>query len=107
MALDMTTALTIKANVKGEEELRGLQKGLNNVAGSSKKTAGAFDRLKKASSSLTGVIASLGAQAAAVGFIKAGIDAQRTQKTIAALADEYGETARVQEFAKDAAEFVA
>ena len=43
MALDMTTALTIKANVKGEEELRGLQKGLNNVAGSSKKTAGAFD----------------------------------------------------------------
>ena len=36
MALDMTTALTIKANVKGEEELRGLQKGLNNVAGSSK-----------------------------------------------------------------------
>ena len=104
MALDMTTALTIKANVKGEEELRGLQKGLNNVAGSSKKTAGAFDRLKKASSSLTGVIASLGAQAAAVGFIKAGIDAQRTQKTIAALADEYGETARVQQFASEAAQ---
>ena len=104
MALDMTTALTIKANVKGEEELRGLQKGLNNVAGSSKKTAGAFDRLKKASSSLTGVIASLGAQAAAVGFIKAGIDAQRTQKTIAALADEYGATARVQQFASEAAQ---
>jgi len=104
MALDMTTALTIKANVKGEEELRGLQKGLNNVAGSSKKTAGAFDRLKKASSSLGGVIASLGAQAAAVGFIKAGIDAQRTQKTIAALADEYGETARVQQFASEAAQ---
>ena len=104
MALDMTTALTIKANVKGEEELRGLQKGLNKVAGSSKKTAGAFDRLKKASSSLTGVIASLGAQAAAVGFIKAGIDAQRTQKTIAALADQYGETARVQQFASEAAQ---
>jgi len=104
MQFDHATSLTIKAQVKGEEELRGLQKNLNNVAGSSKKTAGAFDRLKKASSSLGGVIASLGAQAAAVGFIKAGIDAQRTQKTIAALADEYGETARVQQFASEAAQ---
>lgn len=104
MALDMTTALTIKANVKGEEELRGLEKGLNKVSGQTKKTATAFDRLRKASSSLGGVIASLGAQAAAVGFIKAGIDAQRTQKTIAALADEYGETARVQQFASEAAQ---
>ena len=106
MSLNMksVTSLEVRALVKGEEELRRLGKNLNRVAGESKKTAGAFNRLKKASSSLTGVIASLGAQAAAVGFIKAGIAADRTQKTIAALADEYGETARVQDFAKDAAQ---
>ncbi len=103
MALDMTTALTIKANVKGEEELRGLQKGLNKVAGTSNKTATAFNKLKKASSSLTGVIASLGATAAASGFIKAGVDAQRVEKTIAALAGEYKETGRVMDFAAESA----
>lgn len=99
----MTTALTIKANVKGEEELRGLQKGLNKVAGTSNKTATAFNKLKKASSSLTGVIASLGATAAASGFIKAGVDAQRVEKTIAALAGEYKETGRVMDFAAESA----
>ena len=56
MALDMTTALTIKANVKGEEELRGLQKGLNQLSGQSKKTAGAMDRLKMASKGAMGAV---------------------------------------------------
>ena len=59
MALDMTTALTIKANVKGEEELRGLQKGLNQLSGQSKKTAGAMDRLKNASKGALGALRTL------------------------------------------------
>jgi len=105
MSLNMksVTSLEVRALVKGEEELRRLGKNLNTLSGQAKKTRGAFNRLKNASSSLGGVMASLGATAAATGFVRAGIFAQRTSKTIAALATDYKETAQVTQFASDAA----
>jgi hypothetical protein len=74
MALDMTTALTIKANVKGEEELRGLQKGLNQLSGQSKKTAGAMDRLKNASKGALGALRTLLPVLGVAAFAKMGND---------------------------------
>ena len=74
MALDMTSALTIKANVKGEQELRGLQKGLNNLSGQSKKTAGAMDRLKTASAGALGALKSLLPILGVAAFAKMGND---------------------------------
>ena len=74
MALDMTTALTIKANVKGEEELRGLQKGLNQLSGQSKKTAGAMDRLKMASKGALGALRTLLPVLGVAAFAKMGND---------------------------------
>mgnify|MGYP003112165115 CR=1 FL=1 len=74
MALDMTTALTIKANVKGEQELRGLQKGLNQLSGQSKKTAGAMDRLKMASKGALGALRTLLPVLGVAAFAKMGND---------------------------------
>jgi methyl-accepting chemotaxis protein len=74
MALDMTTALTIKANVKGEEQLRGLQKGLNQLSGQSKKTAGAMDRLKNASKGALGALRTLLPVLGVAAFAKMGND---------------------------------
>ncbi len=70
----MTTALTIKANVKGEEELRGLQKGLNQLSGQSKKTAGAMDRLKNASKGALGALRTLLPVLGVAAFAKMGND---------------------------------
>ena len=70
----MTTALTIKANVKGENELRGLQKGLNKLSGQSKKAAGAMDRLKFASRGAMGAMKGLLPVLGVAGIAKFGND---------------------------------
>ena len=59
MQLDHATSLTIKAQVKGEQEIRGLRKGLNQLSDQSKKTAGAMDRLKMASRGVLGALRTL------------------------------------------------
>jgi len=74
MALDMTTALTIKANVKGEKELLGLRKGLNQLSGQSKKTADAMDRLKNASTGALGAFRTLLPVLGVAAFAKMGND---------------------------------
>ena len=56
MAMDMTTALTIKANVVGQNQLGGLTKGLGRVAGQSNKTATAMGRLKSAAGGALGAM---------------------------------------------------
>lgn len=103
MALDMTTALTIKANVVGDAKLDGLQRSLGGIERQGKKTATAMDRLKTASSTLTGVLARLGAAAATAGFIRSGIEADRTANRLANLTKEFGETEKVQKLAAQAA----
>ena len=56
MAFDMTTALTIKANVVGENQLTGLQRGLGKVAGQSNRTATAMQRLRKSAGGALGAM---------------------------------------------------
>lgn len=102
--MDLATTYTIKARVTGQESLNGLNKGLGKVKESSNKTAVAFNKLKRAGSSLMGVLGSIGATAAVTGFVKAGVDMQRTQKTLKILTDEYGEHKQVLDFVGTAAD---
>lgn len=102
--MDLATTYTIKARVTGQDSLNGLNKGLGKVKDSSNKTAIAFNKLKSAGNSLMGVLGSIGATAAVTGFVKAGIDMQRTQKTLKVLTEEYGEHQQVLNFVDKAAE---
>lgn len=102
--MDLATTYTIKAKVTGQESLNGLNKSLGKVKDSSNKTAKAFNKLKSAGNSLMGVLGSIGATAAVTGFVKAGIDMQRTQKTLKVLTEEYGEHQQVLNFVEKAAE---
>lgn len=58
MALDMTTALTIKANVVGQSQIGGLEKGLGRVTGQTKKTTTAMGRLSAAAGTAVGALRS-------------------------------------------------
>ena len=102
--MDLSTTYTIKAKVTGQESLNGLNKGLGKVKESSNRAATAFNKLKSAGNSLMGVLGSIGATAAVTGFVKAGIDMQRTQKTLKILTEEYGEHQQVLNFVDKAAE---
>ena len=59
MALDMTTALTIKAKVDGLQQLGGLQKGLGGITQQSNSAATAMGRLRGAASGLMGAMRGL------------------------------------------------
>lgn len=59
MALDMTTALTIRAQVTGEQQIAGLAKGLDGVTRSSNNSATAMGRLKGAAAGALGAIRTL------------------------------------------------
>ena len=59
MALDMTTALTIRANVTGMQQLGGLQKGLGGITKQSNAAAGAMGRLKGAAAGALGALRSV------------------------------------------------
>ena len=56
MALDMTTALTIRANVTGLQQIGGLQNGLKGVTNQSNKAATAMGRLKGAAAGALGAM---------------------------------------------------
>jgi tape measure domain-containing protein len=101
--MDLATTYTIKAKVTGQDSINGLNKGLNKTEKQSNKTAAAFNKLKNAGSSLMGVLGSIGATAAVTGFVKAGIDMQRTQKTLKILTEEYNEHEQVLKFVDEAA----
>ena len=103
MALDMTTALTIKANVVGQQKVDKFGKSLGAVEKSSDRATGGLKRLASAGNSLTGVLARVGVAAAAGNFIRSGIEADRTSKRLVNLTKEFGETAKVQAFAADMA----
>ena len=102
--MDLATTYTIKAKVTGQDSINGLNKGLGKVKDSSNKAAIAFNKLKSAGNSLMGVLGSIGATAAVTGFVKAGIDMQRTQKTLKILTEEYDEHGEVLDFVAQAAD---
>lgn len=60
MALDMTTALTIKANVVGQGQVDKFGKSLVKVGQNSNKASTGLRNLTKAGNSLTGVLARIG-----------------------------------------------
>ena len=59
MAMDMTTALTIKANVVGQGQITGLQNGLGKVTTQTNKAAGAMGRFKAAAGGALGAMRGL------------------------------------------------
>ena len=99
----MSALLQIKANVTGQQSVDKLSKSLGNASTQSKGLGDAFVRLGNASRSLGGVMASIGAGALATSFARAGVDASRTEKRLANLADQFGETDKLMSFAGDAA----
>ena len=103
MALDMTTALTIKANVVGQQKVDKFGKSLGAVEKSSDRATGGLKRLASAGNSLTGVLARVGVAAAAGNFIRSGIEADRTAKRLVNLTQKFGETVKVQDFAANMA----
>jgi len=60
MALDMSTALTIRANVTGLQSVNGLTGGLAKLEGNTKKTATAMQRLKTAAAGAINGLKGLG-----------------------------------------------
>jgi phage-related protein len=60
MALDMTTALTIRAKVDGLQQVQGLGKALGTTEKQANGLAGAFGRLKGAATSMVGVLGAAG-----------------------------------------------
>lgn len=103
MALDLTTALTIKANVVGQQKVDKFGKSLGGVEKSSDRATGGLKRLANAGNSLTGVLTRIGVAAAAGNFIRSGIEADRTSKRLVNLTQKFGETAKVQTFAANMA----
>lgn len=78
MAFDMTTALTIKANVVGQGQIKGLENGLGRVSKQTNRTAQAMQRLKGAAGGALGMMRSflpvLGVAGVAA-FAKSNLDA--------------------------------
>jgi tape measure domain-containing protein len=81
----------------------GADRMVARMSGGIKQLGNGISGLGKQLASLSGTLASIGASAAVGGFVKAGIEADRTGKTIKALAGQYGETAKVTQIANDAA----
>jgi tape measure domain-containing protein len=113
--------VSVVANVAINVDATAAERALKNLGGATDALQRKFDTLPgKLSAGLQGlggkisafgqqltglgsVMAGIGASAAVGGFVKAGIEADRTAKTIKALAGQYGETAKLTEFANSAA----
>ena len=78
MAMDMTTALTIKANVVGQSQITGLQKGLGGVTKQTNNATTAMGRLRGAASGALGALRTLAPALGVAGiaaFAKSNLDA--------------------------------
>ena len=95
----MAVVANIAVNLDASKALSGL-KGLDAAV---KGLGGGVSKVGQAMSGLAGIAAGIGAGAAVSGFVKAGIEADRTAKTIKALSGQYKETAGVTKLANDAA----
>ena len=95
----MAVVANIAVNLDATKALAGL-KGLD---GAVKGLGGGVTRLGQQMSGLAGIAAGIGTGAAVSGFVKAGVEADRTAKTIKALAGQYKETEGVTRLAADAA----
>lgn len=96
----MGVVANIAVNLDASKALAGL-KGLD---GAVKGLGDGVSKVGKAMTGLAGIAASIGAGAAVSGFVKAGVEADRTAKKIAALSGQYKETAQLNAVAAKAAD---
>ena len=78
MAMDMTTALTIKANVVGQSQIGGLERGLGKVTKQTNKATTAMGRLRGAAGGALGALRTLAPALGVAGiaaFAKSNLDA--------------------------------
>ena len=106
MAGQVVVDLTAKDRVSGVlDRISASSRKLNQSLGNAtQKVRRSFDGLKGQAVKLQSVLGALGAAAAVKGFAEAGIQADRTAKRMKFLGDQFGETARLQEFASKAAD---
>lgn len=113
MSVVANVAINVDAS-KALQQIKGVDTAVDNLAKSAaaipNKIGGGIDGLGGKMqalggkfATLGGAIASLGAGAALKGFLDAGVAAERTGKTIQALAGSYKEVAGVNKIASDAA----
>jgi tape measure domain-containing protein len=103
MAMNMTAAVRIKASVDGQQSIDGLNKSLGATTKTAGGLKGAFQSLGRAGQSFIGILGSAGIGALATTFTQAGIEADRTAKRVENLAGQFGETAKLQDFANKSA----
>lgn len=96
--------MAVIANVAINLDATRARAAIAGLGGAVDKLGSRVSQVGQRMSGLAGIAASLGTGALVGGFVKAGIEANRTAKTIEALAGQYGETAKVTEFANNAAD---
>jgi len=96
--------VSVVANVAINLDATRARAAIAGLGGAVDKLGSTISQVGQRMSGLAGIAASLGTGALVGGFVKAGIEANRTAKTIEALAGQYGETAKVTEFAKEASD---
>ena len=96
--------MSVVANVAINLDATRARAAIAGLSGAVDKLSSGVSQVGQRMSGLAGIAASLGTGALVGGFVKAGIEADRTAKTIASLAGQYGETAKVTQFANEAAD---
>ena len=108
MALDMTTALTIRAKVDGLQQVQGLGKALGNTEKQANGLAGAFGRLKGAATSMVGVLGAAGLGAilkqSVDTFAKFQAETKMLENGLKNLGAQSGELERLQKVASNLGE---
>jgi hypothetical protein len=108
MALDMTTALTIRAKVDGLGQVQGLGKALGNTEKQANGLAGAFGRLKGAATSMVGVLGAAGIGAllkqSVDTFAKFQAETKMLENGLKNLGAQSGELERLQKVASNLGE---
>jgi hypothetical protein len=108
MALDMTTALTIRAKVDGLGQVQGLGKALGNTQKQANGLAGAFGRLKGAATSMVGVLGAAGLGAilkqSVDTFAKFETETKLLENGLKNVGARSGELGRLQKVASDLGE---
>lgn len=108
MALDMTTALTIRAKVDGTSQVDALGRSLGNTEKQATGLAGAFGRLKGAATSMIGVLGAAGIGAllkqSVDTFSKFQAETKLLENGLKNVGAQSGELERLQKVASDLGE---
>ena len=88
---------------KAGQQIQLYQNKLNAVNAAGVKKTGVFQKMQTSVVGLGNAFVALGAGLAARGFVDAGVQAERTQRALKFLGDQYGETAQLNDAASRAA----